>query len=98
MKQYTTTMTQRGQVTVPAEVRKLLGTRPKDKVTFVIDGGQVSLSNAAFSLESAFGSVKPTKRPEDFNEVSRLAKEDKAERTVRKLLRIVSTAPYHLSH
>ncbi len=85
MKQYTTTVTTRGQVTLPAEVRKLLRAKPKGKVTFIVDGGQVCLSQVAFTLESAFGSVKPSKRPEDFKEVSRLAKEEKAERAVRKL-------------
>ena len=87
MKQYTTTVTKRGQVTLPAEVRRLLGTKPKDKVTFTVDAGQVSLSQVAFTLEGAFGSIRPSRRPEDFREVSRLAKEDKAERVSRKLRR-----------
>ena len=35
-------------------------------------------------LERAFGSVKTSNRPEDFKKNSSLAKEDKAERAVRK--------------
>ncbi|MBI4296837.1 MAG: AbrB/MazE/SpoVT family DNA-binding domain-containing protein [Chloroflexi bacterium] len=87
MKQYTTTVTKRGQVTLPAEVRQLLGTKPRDKVKFIVDGDQVCLSPVEFSLESAFGSVRPSKRPEDFEEISRLAKGEKAERAARKLRR-----------
>ncbi len=87
MKQYTTTITKRGQVTLPAEVRKLLGTKPRDKITFTVDGDQVCLSQVAFTLESAYGSVKPSTRPEDFEEITRLAREDKAARTVRKMRR-----------
>ena len=72
MKQFTTTTTQRNQVTIPAEVRRLLGLKPRDKVAFTIeDGGKVRLAAASFNLESAFGSVKPSTSPEDFDEVSR---------------------------
>ena len=81
MKEIITTITQRGQVTIPAEVRRLLGVKPRDKVAFTIEGTGVRLTAAAFSLESAYGSVKPSKRPEDLEEISQAAKEDKAEKT-----------------
>lgn len=84
-KLYTTTVTQRGQVTIPAEIRRLLGAKPRDKVTFTVQGSQVCLRPASLTLESAYGSVKPSQRPEVFKQVSRVARDDKAERTVRKL-------------
>lgn len=86
MREITAATTQRNQVTIPAEVRRLLGLKPRDKVAFTIeDGGAVRLAAAAFSLESAYGSVKPSGNPEDFDEVSRDAKDDKAEETAREL-------------
>ena len=86
MKEITTTTTQRNQVTIPVEVRRLLGLKPGDKVAFTIeDGGKVRLAAASFSLESAYGSVKPSTSPEDFDEVSRSAKDAKAEDTARAL-------------
>ena len=86
MKQFTTTTTQRNQVTIPAEVRRLLGLKPRDKVAFTIeDGGRVHLAAASFSLESAYGSVKPSTSPEDFDEVSRIAKDAKSEETALEL-------------
>ena len=86
MREITTTTTQRNQVTIPAEVRRLLGLKPRDKVAFTIeDGGKVRLAAASFTLESAYGSVKPSKRPEDLDEVSRKAKDAKAEETAREL-------------
>ena len=39
MKEITTTITQRSQVTVPAEVRRVLGVKPRDKITFTIADG-----------------------------------------------------------
>ena len=84
MKEITAITTQRNQVTNPVEVRRLLGLKPGDKVAFTIeDGGEVCLAAASFSLESAYSSVKPSRNPEDFDEVSRDAKEAKAEETIR---------------
>ena len=85
MKEITTTLTQRGQVTVPVEVQRILGVKPRDKVTFTIEDGHVTLSAPAFTLESAFGSVTPSQRPEDFKKLIREAKEAKAEETLRKM-------------
>ena len=85
MKEIVTTITQRSQVTIPAEVRRVLGVKPRDKVAFTIEDGGVRLASARFSLESAYGSVKPVEKPENFDKISRAVKEAKAEKTVRKL-------------
>ncbi len=86
MKEYIATTTQRNQVTIPAAVRRLLGIKPRDKVAFAIDDtGSVSLKAAEFSLESAYGSVQPSARPEDFEQLSRDAKDEKAIATAREL-------------
>jgi AbrB family looped-hinge helix DNA binding protein len=85
MREFTTTVTERGQVTVPAEVRRLLGIKPRSKLTFRIEGDEVHLLPAAFTLASTFGSVKPINRPEDFEKMIREAKEEHAVRTMRKL-------------
>jgi bifunctional DNA-binding transcriptional regulator/antitoxin component of YhaV-PrlF toxin-antitoxin module len=87
MKQITATITQQSQVTVPAEVLRALGLKPKDKVAFTIASGEVRLAaaSASFSLESAYGSVKPSSHPEDFEKIARIAKDVKAESTARQL-------------
>ncbi len=79
-----TTMTKKGQVTIPAEVRKLLGVKPKDKVSFRIEHGEVKLARAASTLEAAYGAVQPLKRPEDFEGLVRAAKDEHAGRAVKK--------------
>ena len=85
MKEITTTITQRSQVTVPAEVRRVLGVKPRDKVTFAIADGEVRLKPVAYSIESGYGSVKPSRKPEDVDELSRIAKDAKAEQTVQEM-------------
>ena len=43
----------KGQVTIPADIRKLLGVEPGDKVVFVSDGKRVVVANAAvYALET----------------------------------------------
>ena len=88
MKELTTTITQRGQVTIPAQVRRLLQVKPRDKVAFTItQTNEVHLAPASFTLESAYGSVKPSRRPENFKGIARAAKEEKADQTLKELRR-----------
>jgi len=78
-------MTKKCQVMVPAEVRELLGVKPKGRVSFRIEEGEVKLQPVTATLEAAYGAVKPLKQPEDFEGVVRTAKEEHAERAVEKL-------------
>ena len=45
----------------------------------------ISDEASALNLESAFGSVKASAKTQDWDEVSRIAKDEKAARTVREL-------------
>lgn len=81
MKEIIATLTSNGQVTIPAEVRKRLGLKRGDKLTFEIEDDQVHIKPVTFTLESAYGSVEPLHRPEDVDE---LIYEAKAERAARK--------------
>ncbi len=47
----------KGQITIPVAIRRLLGVKPKDTVAFAIKDGQVTISPARFSLESAFALI-----------------------------------------
>ena len=81
--EFTAALTQRSQVTIPAQVRRVLGVGPRDKVAFIIEDDAVRLRPAAFTLESVFGSIHPSEQPEDFERIVREAKEIKALRTIR---------------
>jgi AbrB family looped-hinge helix DNA binding protein len=87
MRQITSTITQRGQVTIPAEIRRYLGVGPHEKVAFAIDEAGVRLLPAPFTLESAYGSVPPRAQPEDFKAIERRAKAERVERVVNQLAR-----------
>lgn len=85
MKEILATVTQRGQITIPAEVRRLLGAKRGDKLAFQIDGTEIRLAPAAMTLESAFGSVKPFAHPEDLDRIAQDAKEEHVARSVAKM-------------
>lgn len=61
-----TTLTKKGQVTIPRAVRARLGLKPKDKVAFEVDGNEVKIRRAASKVLAGYGTVKPRKKPEDF--------------------------------
>ncbi len=57
----------------------------RNLMTAIEEGSEIRLRATLFSLESAYGSVKPSANPEDFTEISRNAKDAKSEDTVREL-------------
>lgn len=78
-----TTLTQRSQVTIPAEVRRVLGLKPRDKVAFTIREDGVSPTPAPFTLEPAYGSVQPGDgAARSIEDLTRAATDDRAERTL----------------
>jgi antitoxin PrlF len=64
-----TRVTQKGQVTIPAEIRHRLGLKPKDVVRFEIEGDEVKLKPAPSQLLAGFGAAKPTQKPEDWRKI-----------------------------
>lgn len=85
VKELVATVTERGQVTIPAEVRRRLGLRAHDKVIFSIEDDKIELRPLRFTLESAFGAVKSLRPDLSLDEQIREAKEERAARTVREL-------------
>lgn len=69
MKELETAVTQKGQVTIPREVRQALGIKPRDKVRFELDGDSVTLRRAASQILAGYGSVTPRHQPEDWQKV-----------------------------
>lgn len=80
--QYIMPMTSKGQVTIPAAVRQLLGLQKSGKVAFKVKGAAVTVEPAQATLEAAFGAVEPLSRPEDFEKLLEIAHEEQALRAV----------------
>jgi len=67
MQEYETTVTEKGQVTIPQEIRRLMGLQPRDKVRFEVEGEVVKIKRASSRLLRGYGAVVPRKKPEDFH-------------------------------
>lgn len=59
-----TTITQKGQVTIPAPVRRALGLKRGDQVKFTLKKKAAQIKVAKrFSIMSLYGSLKPRVKP-----------------------------------
>lgn len=59
--QFTTTVTQKGQATIPLPIRKMLGIKPNGKVSFEMKEGEVLIKPVKdfLSLRGSLSSKKP---------------------------------------
>ena len=64
-----TTLTQKGQVTIPQRIRLKLGLKPRDKIKFELSGDRVTLWPVSSRLLAGYGAVNPKNRPEDFKKI-----------------------------
>ena len=78
MKQIVSTITSKGQVTLPAEVRRHLGLKRRDKVAFVIEpeGGVRLIVPDYPTIDSLRGIAGTLPRPMSWQEVKEIARED----------------------
>src|SRR6266487_4059274 len=65
MRENETTLTQKGQVTVPREIRVGLGLKAKDRVIFELDGDSARLRPAPSRMARHFGAVERPSRALD---------------------------------
>jgi antitoxin PrlF len=63
MKELLARVTSKGQVTIPAEVRRLLGVEPHDKVAFIVEEDQVRLARRGSVVEQTAGALKSDRAP-----------------------------------
>ncbi|HEV8636866.1 MAG TPA: AbrB/MazE/SpoVT family DNA-binding domain-containing protein [Chloroflexota bacterium] len=84
MREFTVVVTRKGQVTVPAEVRRALGIKVGDRVAFSVDdadGKQATLKPARSVAERTFGILRrPGRPPLDVHQARRIVADDMAER------------------
>jgi len=70
----TSTMTRKGQVTIPKEIRDALGLTEGDRVFFVRRGDEIVLKVLRGNILDLRGSVRARKRPENFESVRETTK------------------------
>jgi len=63
MRELVSTITTKGQVTIPVEIRRLLGVAPHDKIAFLVEQDQVRLAARRSVVERTAGALKSRKPP-----------------------------------
>lgn len=79
MKEIISTVTSKGQVTIPSEVRKYLGIKTNDKLAFVIDSeGVVRIKVSRYpTIASLRGTVGSLNRELSWQQMREIAYEDR---------------------
>ena len=69
------TITRKGQVTIPKAIRDRLGVKEGEKVLFVMRGEEVVLKVVKGTILDLRGSVKPSAHPEDYEKIRQSVKQ-----------------------
>ena len=75
MKELVKIVTSKGQVTIPVEVRRLLGIVPHAKVAFIVEDSQVRLAPASSIVERTAGSLRSRKAVRSARQLRRVAEQ-----------------------
>ena len=81
------TVTSKGQITIPAAFRRMLGVRPGDRVGLSYEEGALRVTRTTSSITANFGAVEPLNRPEDWRQIRKEFEEGVAEEVAESMIR-----------
>ncbi|RMD49326.1 MAG: AbrB/MazE/SpoVT family DNA-binding domain-containing protein [Ignavibacteria bacterium] len=67
---YTVNISPKGQITLPAKIRKRLGLKSHDKVALIFRGDELILKPLRGTIRDFRGALKPRQKPENFQAVT----------------------------
>ncbi len=77
--EHVSTLTSKGQITIPIEIRQLLGLQPREKVSFIVHKDTVEMKRKGSVVERTKGMLKSYLPPATAEELRRMAEEAIAE-------------------
>ncbi len=69
MRQASSRITERGQATIPVEVRRLLGLEPHDRIVFVISENGVQVMRGTSTVDRTAGILRTNRRSRGVQEL-----------------------------
>lgn len=85
IREYVGSVSHKGTVTIPNEVRRRLKIKPKGKVIFRLAADTVEIKPIPMTLEDAMGSVPALTPAKSWQEISQMAKEERTDRYFAKM-------------
>jgi len=76
------TLTSKGQTTIPNQIRKQMGLKAGDGLIYSIEGDRIVVKPVKGTLLDVYASVKPKRRPEDFSRIRRQVRYQRAKKIV----------------
>lgn len=83
MAQKVRSVSSKGQVTIPVEIRNALHIEPNDKVAFTLVNGEARLVRARSRLDRSYRAVTALKAPVELDQLTEIAVTEHAERAAR---------------
>ncbi len=81
MGEYRSRVSPKGQVTIPQEIRRRFGLKPRDIVAIRVENGEIRITplvQGLGDLAASFQAVPPLRQPYDADELARIAGEEHA--------------------
>jgi AbrB family looped-hinge helix DNA binding protein len=78
-REFTSSVSPKGQITLPQEIRQRLGVKPKDRVAITLEGDAIKICRLASPVESTYQAVPALTTPRSWKEIEQAAHEDAAE-------------------
>ena len=75
MKELVKTVTSKGQVTIPVEIRRLLRIPPRAKVAFIVEDSQVRLAPTSSIVERTAGDLRSRRVVKSARQLRRVAEQ-----------------------
>jgi AbrB family looped-hinge helix DNA binding protein len=84
MKAFESSVSPKGQITLPLEIRRRWGIKAKDRVVIHVDEQTVTIAPARSAVDESFGAIPPLGRPLSDTEMTELAAEEHAQEAAHK--------------
>lgn len=83
MREHISSVSPKGQITIPAEIRRVLGVGPKDKIAFLLEDGRVEITPARSPLDALYQAVPALNPPRSWSEIEQIVRDEQAERAAK---------------